>query len=128
MRRLLWYGNSSGSDCNPNSSDNPVCLSVQSYGTYCQQTLQMDSVGLLETHGRIGQLCFVLLGQVYAPLLVRYPAKIAVWFVLFQASQRTHRCECRRLETESQSRGFRYIMKWIKASSYPMRITAMNHG
>jgi hypothetical protein len=36
MRRLLWYGNSSGSDCNPNSSDNPVCLSVQSYGTYCQ--------------------------------------------------------------------------------------------
>jgi hypothetical protein len=37
MRRLLWYGNSSGSDRNPNSSDNPVCLSVQSYGTYCQQ-------------------------------------------------------------------------------------------
>jgi hypothetical protein len=36
MRRLLWYGNSSGSDRNPNSSDNPVCLSVQSYGTYCQ--------------------------------------------------------------------------------------------
>jgi hypothetical protein len=24
---------------NPNSSDNPVCLSVQSYGTYCQQVL-----------------------------------------------------------------------------------------
>jgi hypothetical protein len=23
---------------NPNSSDNPVCLSVQSYGTYCQHT------------------------------------------------------------------------------------------
>jgi hypothetical protein len=37
MRRLLWYGNSSGSDRNPNSSDNPVCLSVQLYGTYCQQ-------------------------------------------------------------------------------------------
>jgi hypothetical protein len=37
MRRLLWYGNSSGSDRKPNSSDNPVCLSVQSYGTYCQQ-------------------------------------------------------------------------------------------
>jgi hypothetical protein len=36
MRRLLWYGNSSGSDRNPNSPDNPVCLSVQSYGTYCQ--------------------------------------------------------------------------------------------
>jgi hypothetical protein len=27
MRRLLWYGNGSG---NPNSSDNPVCLSVHS--------------------------------------------------------------------------------------------------
>jgi hypothetical protein len=37
MRRLLWYGNSSGSDRNPNNSDNPVCLSIQSYGTYCQQ-------------------------------------------------------------------------------------------
>jgi hypothetical protein len=36
MRRLLWYGNSSGWDRNPNSSDNPVCLSVQLYGTYCQ--------------------------------------------------------------------------------------------
>jgi uncharacterized membrane protein YgcG len=30
MRRLLWYGNSLGSDRNPNSSDNPVCLSVRS--------------------------------------------------------------------------------------------------
>jgi hypothetical protein len=39
MRRLLWYGNSLGSDRNPNSWDNPVCLSVQSYGTYCQQLL-----------------------------------------------------------------------------------------
>jgi hypothetical protein len=28
MRRLLWYGNSSASDCNPNILDNPVCLSV----------------------------------------------------------------------------------------------------
>jgi hypothetical protein len=36
MRRLLWHGNSSGSDRDPNSSDNPVCLSVQSYGLYCQ--------------------------------------------------------------------------------------------
>jgi hypothetical protein len=27
------------SDCNPNSLDNPVCLSGQSYGTYCQHTL-----------------------------------------------------------------------------------------
>jgi hypothetical protein len=26
---------------NPNSSDNPVCLSVQSYGTYCQHTLSI---------------------------------------------------------------------------------------
>jgi hypothetical protein len=41
MRRLLWYGNSSGSDRNPNSSDNPVCLSVQSYGTYCQQPIPL---------------------------------------------------------------------------------------
>jgi hypothetical protein len=35
-----------GSDRNPNSSDNPVCLSVQSYGTYYQQQnatkLEMD--------------------------------------------------------------------------------------
>jgi hypothetical protein len=43
MRRLLWYGNSSGSDRNPNSSDNPVCLSVQSYGTYCQQVKTLES-------------------------------------------------------------------------------------
>jgi hypothetical protein len=43
MRRLLWYGNSSGSDRNPNSSDNHVCLSVQSYGTYCQHT-ELDKV------------------------------------------------------------------------------------
>jgi hypothetical protein len=28
MGRILWYGNSSASDRNPNSSDNPVCLSV----------------------------------------------------------------------------------------------------
>jgi hypothetical protein len=43
MRRLLWYGNSSGSDRNPNSSDNPVCLSVQSYGTYCQEAQETKS-------------------------------------------------------------------------------------
>jgi hypothetical protein len=47
MRRLLWYGNSSGSDRNPNSSDNPVCLSVQSYGTYCQHILLKDGVNIL---------------------------------------------------------------------------------
>jgi hypothetical protein len=43
MRRLLWYGNSSGSDRNPNSLDNPVGLSVQSYGTYCQQVKTLES-------------------------------------------------------------------------------------
>jgi hypothetical protein len=31
-----WFGPG-----NPNSSDNPVCLSVQSYGTYCQHTLSI---------------------------------------------------------------------------------------
>jgi hypothetical protein len=40
MRRLLWYGNSSGSDRNPNSLDNPVYLSFQSYGTYCQHLMK----------------------------------------------------------------------------------------
>jgi hypothetical protein len=34
---LWWYGNSLGLDRNPNSSDNPVCMSVQSYGKYCHQ-------------------------------------------------------------------------------------------
>jgi hypothetical protein len=41
MRRLLWYDNSSGSDRNPKSLDNPVCLSVQSYGTCFQCTLSI---------------------------------------------------------------------------------------
>jgi hypothetical protein len=39
--KLLWYGNSPGSDRNPNSSEKPVRLSVQSYGTYCQHTLSI---------------------------------------------------------------------------------------
>jgi hypothetical protein len=46
MRRLLWYGNSSGSDRNPNSSDNHLYLSVQLYGTYCQQTMLVASRSL----------------------------------------------------------------------------------
>jgi hypothetical protein len=49
MKRLLWYGNSSGSDRNPNSSDDPVCLSVQSYGTYCQQLLFLWRLSIMFT-------------------------------------------------------------------------------
>jgi hypothetical protein len=53
MRRLLWYGNSLGSNRNPNSLDNPVCLSVQLYGTYCQHLFpnllfKADTVGQLD--------------------------------------------------------------------------------
>jgi hypothetical protein len=48
MRRLLWYGNSSGSDCNPNSSDNPVCLSVRSIVWHILPTGSNKKLSVLE--------------------------------------------------------------------------------
>jgi hypothetical protein len=36
---------------NPNSLDNPVCLSVQSYGTYCQQGVEcIFNSGIFNVH------------------------------------------------------------------------------